>query len=52
MLILNLMTLQVGCDFAKKPMKFNRFAYHLFFYFCNIHEGYRYHLGVFTGEKT
>lgn len=28
---------QVGCDFAKKTMKFNRFVIHLFFYFCHMH---------------
>ena len=32
---------QVGCDFAKNPMKFNRFRIPSLFYLFYIHEGYR-----------
>ena len=44
------MTLQVGCDFAKNPMKFNRFRILSLFYLFYIHEGYRYYLDMFTEE--
>ena len=39
---------QVGCDFAKNPMKFNRFRMLSLFYLFYIHEGYRYYLDMFT----
>ena len=41
---------QVGCDFAKNPMKFNRFRILSLFYLFYIHEGYRYYLDMFTEE--
>lgn len=44
------MTLQVGCDFAKNPMKFNRFRMLSLFYLFYIHEGYRYYFSRFTEE--